>query len=84
MLYAKFQSNISSGFGEKVNFSGLAIFSHSGFLTSFDICEHQGPTYTPYKISAKYTKPFWRNGLECQGRRKFYRVDVNFQTVIVT
>ena len=30
MLYIKFQLNISSGSGEKVDFSGLAIFSFSG------------------------------------------------------
>ena len=26
----------------------------------FHISQHQDPTYTPYKISAKYTQPFWR------------------------
>ena len=26
----------------------------------FHISQHQDPTYTSYKISAKYTKPFWR------------------------
>ena len=30
MLYTKFQTIISSGSGEKVDFSGLAIFSNSG------------------------------------------------------
>ena len=30
MLYTKVYSNISSGSGEKVDFSGLAIFSNSG------------------------------------------------------
>ena len=30
MLYTKFQPNISSGSGEKVDFSGLANFSNSG------------------------------------------------------
>ena len=30
MLYTKFQPNISSGSGEKVGFSGFAIFSNSG------------------------------------------------------
>ena len=30
MLYTKFQTNISSGSGEKVGFNGLAIFSNSG------------------------------------------------------
>ena len=30
MLYTKFQPNISSGSGEKVDFSSLAIFSNSG------------------------------------------------------
>ena len=29
MLYTKFQPNISSGSGEKVDFKGLAIFSNS-------------------------------------------------------
>ena len=29
MFYTKFQPNISSGFGEKVGLSGLAIFSNS-------------------------------------------------------
>ena len=32
MLYAKFQHAISSGSGEKVDFSGLGIFSNSGQL----------------------------------------------------
>ena len=26
----------------------------------FNISQHLGPTYIAYKISAKYTKPFWR------------------------
>ena len=26
----------------------------------FDTNQHQGPTYTLYKISAKYTWPLWR------------------------
>ena len=30
MLYTKFQPNIPSGYGEKVDYSGLAIFSNSG------------------------------------------------------
>ena len=30
MLYTKFQPNISSASGEKVDFRGLAIFSNSG------------------------------------------------------
>ena len=37
MLYTKFQPNISSGFGGKADFIGLATFSNSGhflFLTS--------------------------------------------------
>ena len=37
-----------------------------------------------HKILAKYTKQCWRNGLKCQGQHNFFRVDVNFQTVIVT
>ena len=41
------------------------------FCFYFDISHYQGPTYTQDRISAKYTKPFWRNGLKCQGRRKF-------------
>ena len=32
MLYTKFKPNISSGSGEKVDFSGLAIFSNSGHI----------------------------------------------------
>ena len=32
MLYTKFQPDISSGSGEKVDFSGLAVFSNSGFF----------------------------------------------------
>ena len=53
------------------------------FFFHFDISQHQDPTFIQYKISAKYTKPFWRNGLKYQGRHKFFRVDVNFQTVLV-
>ena len=35
MLYTKFQPNVSSSSGEKVDFSGLAIFINSGhFLFS--------------------------------------------------
>ena len=34
MLYTKFQPNILSGSGGKVDFSGLAIFSHSGHIDS--------------------------------------------------
>ena len=30
MLYTKFQPNVPCGFGEKVDFIGLAIFSNSG------------------------------------------------------
>ena len=30
MLYTKFQPNISSGSGDKVDFSGLAFLSNSG------------------------------------------------------
>ena len=37
----------------------------------FDINQDQGPTYTPYKISAKYTIPFRRNGFKGQGQLKF-------------
>ena len=39
MLYTKFQPNMSSGSGEKVDFSGLAIFSNSSnflFLTKLN------------------------------------------------
>ena len=43
------------------------------FFFHFDTNQHQGPINTPYKISPKYTKPFWRNGLKCQGRRKFFK-----------
>ena len=32
MLHTKFQLNIPSGSGEKVNFVGFAIFSNSGHL----------------------------------------------------
>ena len=32
MPYTKFQPNISSGSGEKVDFSGLAIFSNSSYF----------------------------------------------------
>ena len=34
MLYTKFQPNILSGSGEKVDFSGLTIFSNSGRIDS--------------------------------------------------
>ena len=34
MLYTKFQLNILSGSGGKVDFSGLAIFSNSGHIDS--------------------------------------------------
>ena len=37
----------------------------------FHISLNQGPTYTPYKISVKYTLPFWRNGLKCQSQCNF-------------
>ena len=38
----------------------------------FNTNQHQGPTNTPYKITAKYTQPFWRNGLKCPRRRKLF------------
>ena len=34
MLYTKFQPNILSGSGGKVDFTGLAIFSNSGHIDS--------------------------------------------------
>ena len=49
-----------------INFQTVTNFFH------FDINQHQGPTNTPYKISAKYTQAFWRNGLKCVGRHKFF------------
>ena len=56
-----------------VNFQTVSDLILLQFFLHFDISQHQGPTYTPYKISAKYTKPFWRNGLKCQVRHKFFK-----------
>ena len=55
-----------------VNFQMFTVtsFCHNFFFL-FDTNQHQGPTHTQNKISAKYTEPFWRSGLKCQGQRKF-------------
>ena len=49
----------------------------------FDINQHECPTNTPYKISAKYTH-FGERDLNAWVDVNFVRVDVNFQTAIVT
>ena len=68
----------------EVNFQTVAVtyFCYNCFCF-FLYQSSSSPTNTPYKISAKYTKPFWRNGLKYPSQRHFFRVDVNFQTAIV-
>ena len=55
-----------------VNFQMFTVTYFCPFFFLFDTNQHQGPTHTQNKISAKYTKPFGRNGLKCQGRPKFF------------
>ena len=78
-LNAKVKVNVAR---VDVNFQTVTMTYSVNFF-HFDTNQHQGPTNTPYKVSAKYTEPFWRNELKSPGRRKFFRVDVNFQTAIV-
>ena len=67
-----------------VNFQTVTLTLFCKNFFHFDTNQYQGPTYTAYKISAKYIKPFWRNGFKCLGRRNFFKVNANFQTAIVT
>ena len=52
MLYTKFQPNISSGSGEKVDFSGFAIFlQHWPFLIQDQIEFYHSDTLQPFDAS---------------------------------
>ena len=46
--------------------------------------QHQGPTYTPYKISATYTRHYGEMDLNARVDVNFFGVNINFQTVTVT
>ena len=74
ILQTKLQPNIPSHFGERdlnawvdensfrvdVNFQTAIVINYATDFFHFDTNQHQGPTYTSDKISAKNTKPFWR------------------------
>ena len=61
MLYTKFQPNIFSGSGAKVDFSGLAIFSNSGHIDCHAACEICEPWVQWFQGISHL------NGLKCQG-----------------
>ena len=44
-----------------VNFQMVTVTLFPYRFFHSDIIKHQGPTNTPNKTSARYTKPFWRN-----------------------
>ena len=54
MLYTKFQPNMSSGSGEKVDFSGLAIFSNSSnFLFLFQAEFYHSEVLQPHHAACE-------------------------------
>ena len=54
-----------------VNFQTLTVTLSCNIFFHFNINQHLGPTHTPYKISAKYTLPFWSKRLKCPGHCYF-------------
>ena len=80
-LNARFDEHLAT---VDINFQMVTVTYFRDIFFHFHTNQHKGPIFTPYKISAKYTKSFRRNRLKCQARYKFFSVDVTFQTVIVT
>ena len=58
MLYTKFQPNISSGSGEKVDFSVLAIFSNSSHFLSQQPKFYHSEALQPCHAACEISEPW--------------------------